>query len=334
MKKRNLVLLLVAFLVLLTPVLFAAGEKDAKASSVSAADAAKYPYPGAVGKNATMILKDLTNPIWVACVGYARDAAKDFGMNIETVAPVVSQSNEQQIQLVQQVIAQRKDVCILVPCDSTGIIPAVLELNRANIPVINLNTWINDPTGRAKYETFVVADNIRCATLVATYGAKLADHKGEILILQGVPGAQVNIDIIKGAVAVFDKHPEMKIVQYGNANSDRQQGYTVTQNMLQTFPNLRYCFSTGDEMALGAMHAIEEAGRQDRIILTGCDGNQDALRAVRDGRMNATVNKNFQGQVYAAVKAAAMVLDGKKLDPLVPVDMILVTKENASQFIQ
>ncbi len=148
-------------------------------------------YPGAKGKKATLILKDLTNPVWIQAAEGAKAAAKDFGMQIEVTAPVVSNSNDEQIQLVQQAIAKRKDIVILTPADSKGIVPAVTELNQAKIPVINLNTKINNESGRANSETFVVADNIMCATLGATELARLAGGAGEAIILQGPSGGQV-----------------------------------------------------------------------------------------------------------------------------------------------
>ena len=160
MKKLSL---LVLVLVLIAAFTFAAGGKEGETSAAGTAQqksSAEYPYPGAVGKKATLILKDLTNPVWIQAAEGAKAAAADFGMDIEVVAPVVSNNNDEQIQLVQQAIAKKKDIMILTPADSKGIVPAVTELNNAKIPVINLNTKINNESGRANSETFVVADNI------------------------------------------------------------------------------------------------------------------------------------------------------------------------------
>lgn len=120
------------------------------AETTAAETTAGYKYPGAVGKTATLILKDLTNPVWILAGEGAKAAAADFGIEIEVVAPVVSNNNDEQIQLVQQAIAKKKDIVILTPADSKGIVPAVTELNNANIPVINLNTKINNESGDRK----------------------------------------------------------------------------------------------------------------------------------------------------------------------------------------
>lgn len=291
-------------------------------------------YPGAKGKTATIILKDLTNPVWIQAGEGAKAAAKDFGMDLEVVAPVVSNNNDEQIQLVQQAIAKSKDIVILTPADSTGIVPAVTELNDAKIPVINLNTKINNESGTANSETFVVADNITCATLCAEELVRRAGEKGEIVILQGPSGGQVTIDLTKGAEDVFAKYPDMKIVAYQDAKFDRVTAYQITQNMLQTYPDLKVIFSCNDEMALGCLQAVEEAGRKDKIVIGGIDGNVDALNSIKEGRLDVTVYKNFWLQAYTAVEAAAKFLDGQELPDLIPVDLGIVTAENVDQYLK
>jgi ABC-type sugar transport system substrate-binding protein len=290
-------------------------------------------YPGAKGKKATLILKDLTNPVWIQAAEGAKAAAADFGMQIEVVAPIVSNNNDEQIQLVQQAIAKRRDIVILTPADSKGIVPAVTELNQAKIPVINLNTKINNESGRANSETFVVADNITCATLCANELARLAGQAGEAIILQGPSGGQVTIDLTKGAEDTFAKYPKIKIVDKKEAKFDRATGYKVTQDMLITYPNLKIIFSCNDEMALGAVKAVEEVGKLKNIVIGGIDGNKDAMASIKEGKLNVTVFKNFWLQAYTAVEAAAKFLDGQKLPALLPVDLGIVTKANVDTYL-
>lgn len=312
----------------------AAPAETTAAPADTTAPADEDPYPGAVGKTATLILKDLTNPVWLLAKEGALAAAADFGIDLEVVAPVVSNNNDEQIQLVQQVIAQKKDILVMVPSDSTGIVPAIAECAANGVPVINLNTKINNESGTAPSETFVVADNIMCATLGATELAARAGEKGEVLILQGPSGGQVTIDLTKGAEETFAKYPDMKIVDKKDANFDRTTGYQVTQNMLQTYPNLSVIFSCNDEMALGALQAVEEAGLKDQIVIGGIDGNKDALNSIKDGKLDVTVYKNFWLQAYTAVEAAAKFLNGEALPELIPVDLTAVTKDNVDDFLK
>lgn len=306
----------------------------APASEAPASEAPEAKYPGAAGKKATLILKDLTNPVWIEAGEGAKAAAAEFGIEIDVVAPVESNNNAEQIALVQQVIAQKKDILVMVPADSTGIVPAIEEINAAKIPVINLNTKINNESGTANSETFVVADNTICATLCAEELVKLAGEEGEAVILEGPSGGQVTIDLSNGAQAVFKKYPGIKVVDIQDAKFDRSTGFTTTQNLLQAHPNLKIIFSCNDEMALGAVEALKEAGKLDQVVVGGIDGNKDALAAIKEGTMEVTVYKNFWLQAYTAVEAAAKYLNGEKLEELIPVDLSAVTKTNVDEFIK
>ena len=275
---------------------------------VQTSEGSEYPYSGAVGKKATLILKDLTNPVWIEAKEGAMAAAAAFGMKMEVLAPQVSNNNDEQIALVQQVIATQRDILIMVPADSTGIVPAIEEINEAGIPVINLNTKINNESGTANSETFVVADNTVCGTLCAEELVSLAGEEGEAIILEGPSGGQVTIDLSNAAQAVFAKYPNVELVDIQCADFDRSTGFTVTQNMLQAHPDLKIIFSCNDEMALGAVEALEAAGKLDAVVVGGIDGNQDALKAIKEGRMEVTVYKNFWLQAYTATEAAAKFL--------------------------
>jgi len=316
----------------------APAETEAAAESSESAEASEaggeYPYPGAVGKTATLILKDLTNPVWIQAKEGALAAAEDFGMDLEVVAPVESNNNDEQIALVQQVIAQGKDILIMVPADSTGIVPAIEEINAAGIPVINLNTKINNESGTANSETFVVADNTICGTLCAEELARLAGEEGEAVILEGPSGGQVTIDLSNAAQAVFEKYPGIEVVDIQDAKFDRATGFTTTQNLLQAHPDLKIIFSCNDEMALGAVEALKEAGKLDQVYVGGIDGNQDALKAIKEGTMDCTVYKNFFLQAYTATEAAAEYLGGAELPEVIQVDLEIVTQDNVDKYLE
>ena len=104
--------------------------------------------------------------------------------------------------------------------------------------------------------------------------------------------------------------------------------------MLQTYPDLKIIFSCNDEMALGALRAVEEAGLKDQIVIGGIDGNQDALKSISEGALDCTVFKNFWLQAYTAVEAAARYLDGQELPELIPVELTAVTIDNVADFME
>ena len=310
-----------------------AAPTEAASQSAASEAAGSNPYPGAEGKTATLILKDLTNPVWIKAQEGAMAAAKDFGIKLEVVAPVKSNNNDEQIALAEQAIAQKKDILIMTPADSKGIVPAMEEVNAAGIPIINLNTKINNDAGTLKIETFVVADNTICGTLCAEELVKLAGEEGEAIILEGPSGGQVTIDLSNAAQAVFAKYSGIKVVDIQDAKFDRSTGFTTTQNLLQAHPDLKIIFSCNDEMALGAVEALKEAGKLDQVFVGGIDGNSDAFKAIKEGTMEVTVYKNFYLQAYTAVEAAAKYLNGDKLDEVIKIDLAAVTKDNVDEYL-
>ncbi|MCL2220762.1 MAG: sugar ABC transporter substrate-binding protein [Oscillospiraceae bacterium] len=299
---------------------------------------AGYPFPGAVGSSMVLMLKDYTNPVWIEAAAGARAAAEHFGIgDLLIQAPVVSNDNLEQIQLIEQAIARGLDIYVLIPSDSIGIVPAVYSLNEANIPVINLNTWINAEGTNAFFETFIIADNYTCAQYAAHQLAYLAGGEGEVVLLQGPSGGQVTIDLTRGAVDTFALYPGIEIVDMVDARFERATAYMTMQNLLQAHPNLRMVFSCNDEMALGALAALEAAGRrnndENHIFIGGIDGNQEAIRAVLEGRLDFTVDKSFFRQGWAGVEIAAMFLDGHTLPELIPLEIHLITIDNAADFL-
>jgi ABC-type sugar transport system substrate-binding protein len=133
---------------------------------------------------------------------------------------------------------------------------------------------------------------------------------------------------------VFAKYAGIEVVDIQDAKFDRSTGFSTTQNLLQAHPNLKIIFSCNDEMALGAVEALKEAGKLDQVFVGGIDGNKDALAAIKEGTMEVTVYKNFWLQAYTAVEAAAKFLDGQKLEEKILVDLEAVTPANVDKYLE
>jgi len=300
----------------------------------------EYQFPGAVGSTMVIMLKDYTNPVWIECAAGARAAAEHFGVGYLLVqAPVVSNDNLEQIQLIEQAIARGDvDIYVLIPSDSIGIVPAVYSLNQAGIPVINLNTWINAAGTDAYFETFIIADNWTCGQYAARELARLAGEEGEVVLFQGPSGGQVTIDITRGFEEAIAEFPDIDIVYMFDAGFNRANAYAAMQNILAAHPNLRMVASANDEMALGALAALEAAGRRNgddqHIFIGGIDGNQEAILAVYEGRLDFTVDKSFFRQGWAGIYVAARFLDGETdLPEQIPLEIHLILQDNAQDFL-
>ena len=122
------------------------------------------------------------------------------------------------------------------------------------------------------------------------------------------------------------KYPKIKVVARQEAGFDRAKGMSVMENLLQANPDVNAVFAHNDEMALGALRAIEAAGKMGKIKVVGFDATDDAVKAVKDGRMAATVAQKPDEMGKNAIATAKDVLGGKTVDKFIPVALALVTK--------
>lgn len=269
-----------------------------------------------------VIEKNLTNPIWVALQEGALQAGEDAGVKVTVLAPNTAESNEEQISLIQQSIAKGVDALVVIPADGTGIVPAIAEANAAGIPVINVDTRIDSTI--CKIESFIAVENYTAGVEAAEALAAQMQEAGDVIILEGKPGTQSSIDIVGGANDVFAKYDGINVVASQAANWNRTDGYNVALNLLEANPDAKAIFAANDEMAMGALQAVQQAGKDGEMFVAGLNANPDAVEAVKAGQLSLTYDKNGNLQGYSAVMAAVMVLNGEEIETEYEVPGILI----------
>ena len=147
-------------------------------------------------------------------------------------------------------------------------------------------------------------------------GAKVAE-------LEGVPGASATRERGKGFHNIADE--KLDVVAKQTANFDRTEGLNTMENLLQGNPEIKAVFAHNDEMALGAIQAIQSSGKD--ILVVGFDGNEDAINSIKDGKLSATVAQQPEEIGALAVQAGVDVLKGNEVDENIPVPLKLVTEE-------
>jgi len=278
----------------------------------------------------TLVLKNLVNPMWLAVKEGAEDAAQKYGVELTVLAPLKADNNEEQIRQVEDAITKQADAIVLIPSDSQGIIPAVEKANQAGIPVINVNTKV----GGGQTETFVAVENYDAASKVAKAVAEKLGGEGKIIIIEGKAGAQSAIDLKQGAVDTFETYENIEIVASQTANWNRAEAMQVTQNLLQAHPDVNAIFASNDEMAMGAVEAVDQAGLTGKIIIAGLDANRDALEAIKEGKMTLTCDKRGFEQGYVGVETAVKVLNNEPIDDRIVVDTTIVDESNVDEFLK
>ena len=180
------------------------------------------------------IVKSMDNPFWNMMLEGAQMAAKDLGLEIKGLAPIKPNNVEEQIRQMEDAITAKMDAIIVVPSDSKGIVPGIEKANRAGIPVFTSNTRAFG----GKFIGFAGAPNEEAAYLVAKAFLEVLGGKGNVIILEGVPGAQTAIDrksgCRSGRQGVSQRQgsglPDRQILPGGGDEGDGEPSPAVSQD--------------------------------------------------------------------------------------------------------
>lgn len=267
-----------------------------------------------------LAVSTLNNPFFVDLRDGAQAAADAAGVKL--VVMDAQDDPAKQISQVEDLITQKVDVLLINPTDSDAIVTAVEAANAANIPVITVDRGANG----GEVLAHVASDNVAGGRMAGELIVELIGGQGQIAELEGIPGASAARDRGEGFHQAVDGVEGIEVVASQPADFDRAKGLTVMENILQAHPDIVAVFAHNDEMALGALEAIEAAGKSDQILVVGFDATADAVKAVEEGRMAATVAQKPQEMGRLGVETALKHLNGESVDEYIPVPLELVTQ--------
>jgi inositol transport system substrate-binding protein len=237
---------------------------------------------------------------------------------------------ENQISQVQNFIAQGVNAIILNPYDKEGCVPAVDLAVKAHIPIVVVNAIVSNLN---EANAYVGSDDTEAGRIEAQRMADVLHGKGNIVIIHGPNGHSAEVQRTQGIQQILAKYPGIKVVAQQTANWDRTQALNLMENWLASGKKIDGVIAQNDEMALGALKAIEAAGKQKQIAVIGIDAIPDALKAVAAGKMIGTVFQDARGQGKQAVDLAVDLADGKPVKHNNYIPFQLVTKENVTNFM-
>lgn len=268
------------------------------------------------GNKATVGLSvsTLNNPFFVSLSEGAKQKAKELNINLSIVN--ASDDTAKQTSDIEDLISKNVQVIIVNPVDSDAVAPAVLDAINANIPVISVDRGVNG----VEVTSAISSDNVAGARLAGEYLIELIGENSKVAELIGIPGATATIDRGKGFHQSADG--KLNIVASQTANFNRAEGLTVMENILQANPDIKGIFAHNDEMALGALEAVESLGKD--IVIIGFDATDDAVYAVRNGTMRATVAQQPELMGAIAIETALKIINGETVEKTIPVEITLI----------
>ncbi len=283
---------------------------------------------GTAGKpTVALVVKTLNNPFFIEMQRGAEEAAKKEGVNLIVQAADREVDVERQMQIIENLIERKVSALCIAPSGSREIVPVVVKANRANIPVLIVDTRVDERALTAaggKIATFIGSDNYDGGRLAGAFLVEKLGGKGNIAILEGIAGHETGDARLRGFKEAVAKASGIKIVASQPANWERDQGFNVFQNILQANPAINALFACNDLMALGATEAIAAAGKTGKILVVGFDAQPEARAAIQKGAMAATVAQFPSRMGATAVQNAARLLRGETIESFSPVSIELI----------
>lgn len=262
-----------------------------------------------------VVISTLNNPFFVTLKEGAEAKASELGYDLV----VLDSQNDPTKELanMEDLLTQGVDAILINPTDSDAVGNAIKMANKENIPVITLDRGASS----GDVVTHIASDNVAGGKMAGEYIVDLLGGKGLVVELEGIPGTSAARDRGKGFNDAL-KGTDVSVVARQAADFDRTKGLNVMENILQAQPEIDAVFAHNDEMALGALKAIQGSGRD--ILVVGFDATDDAVNAVKAGEMTATVAQQPAMIGSMGVEAVAKVLAGESLESYIPISLKLV----------
>lgn len=307
---------------------------DSSGPSVStlanpAAPAPATPAPAPMRKIG-LVMKTLTNPFFVEMEKGARRAEKEFGVTLQVKTAAQETSIEQQIQIVEDMIAAKFEAILIAPGDSQRFVPVLKKAMDNGIKVVNIDNRLDPEAVRQAGMApipFISVDNEIAAYGSAKFIADTATKPTEAAILEGIRSADNARQRMEGAKRAFAENKHIKLVASESANWKIDEGHDVTRQILTRHPQVKLLFAANDMMALGALKYLQESGKHD-VKVAAYDALDDAVAEVKAGRLAVTVDQQAAEQGFQGVALAMRMLKGETVPERMLIDTRLITADN------
>ncbi|HSM56336.1 MAG TPA: substrate-binding domain-containing protein [Candidatus Sulfomarinibacteraceae bacterium] len=272
--------------------------------------------PGTVG----LLLSSLYNPLYVSVQSGVIETASR--LNAELLVREANNDSDRQVEQIQELVDLGADALIINPVDTVAVIPALERASLRGVAIITLERRINSDV----ILSHVAPDNTTGGEMAASFLAERLREQGQVAELMGTPQTSAAQDRGSGFGRVISGYPNISIVAREPANFERRQAQRLFAEMLEEHPQIDAVFAHSDEMVLGAIAAAESAGRADQILFVGFDAIADAVAAIDEGRLEATIAQQPEEMGRLAMEAAVKHLNNEPIPESILVDLALIAR--------
>lgn len=289
-----------------------------KHTLLAAAFAASLSAPTMAKDAIALVISTLDNPFFVTLKEGAEKQAKALDYDLV----VLDSQNDPAKELanVEDISVRGVKILLINPTDSDAVGNAIAVANQKKLPVITLDRAAN----KGQVIAHIASDNTAGGEMAGNYIAEKLGKGAKIIQLEGIAGTSAARERGAGFAKAAQAH-DFKILASQPADFDRSKGLNVMENLLTAQPEVQGVFAQNDEMALGALRAIQAAGKKD-LVLVGFDGTDDGVKAVKGGKMAATIAQQPEKIGEIGVQTADKVLKGGKVEASIPVELKLINQ--------
>ena len=277
-----------------------------------------------------LIMKTLSNEYFIAMKDGADKAAKE--QNIDLIVQVAEKENstEELVSLVENMIASKIDAIVVTPNDSHAFVSVFKDAEKAGIPIIDLDVELDKTSAQSAGLTYyyVGVNNFDGGYKSAKRLVDELGGKGKVVILEGIPGVDNGEQRKAGAMKAFSEAPGIEVVASQTANWETEQALNVMTNILTANPDINGVFAANDNMAIGAITAIENAGMEGKILVSGYDALPLALQYIKEGKMLNTIDQGPAAQAAKGLEFAVKRINKEEVPERFYQDLIVIDKSN------
>jgi D-allose transport system substrate-binding protein len=292
----------------------------------TAAQAADKPVYG-------VLMKTLANPFWGAMEQGVKAGADAAGVEYYLQAVESDQAAEPQLNTCNTMLEKKPTVMITAAINSTILLPCLKQANAMNVPVVDLDNNLDPKVTKdagVNIAFHIGSDNEAAGAQGADFVAsKLGkDAKGPVLVIEGLSGNITGKKRADGfANRLKEVAPGLEVVASLPGDWDRGKAANITNDILTKYPDLKAIFAANDGMALGAVETVFAAGKGDQVTIVGVDGNSDAVKSIKEGRLTASVAQLPYLVGKQALENVKKVAEGGKVDEVIYVPTLVLTKD-------
>lgn len=264
-----------------------------------------------------IVLSTLNNPFFVTMKDGAEAKAEELGYKLIVLDSQNDPSKE--LSNIEDLTIRGVKAILINPTDSDAVSNAIRMANRSNIPVLTLDRGAS----RGDVVSHIASDNVIGGEMAGHFIMEKVGEKAKVIQLEGIAGTSAARERGEGFMNAVNGSG-LELLASQPADFDRTKGLNVMENLLAANPDVEAVFAQNDEMALGALRAVQASGKD--VMIVGFDGTDDGIAAVNRGLLGATVAQQPDLIGSLGIEIANKVLKGEKVDEYVPVPLKIIAK--------